>query len=388
VVKILDLGLALTTAETSSLTQTHGESILGTTDYMSPEQAVDSHRVDGRSDIYSLGCTLYFLLTGEPPFPGGTIAEKLAKHQMKDPVNLREKRPDIPPPLADISRKMMAKAPGQRYQTAAELQEELSRWLQHGGWPGQNVDAMPPRRTIRPRLPYILAATAALAFLVIGLWWAFRGAGGGQFPSVRNTLPAPTSPTATETARITGKVGKALLGDGVRGGELLAPAKDLNPPEFTVMAWIKVGKRDPGAANDPVRYVFFTGALALGIQDDNCIIASAANGDGERIVVVSEPDAVKPGQWFHIAATCDGASLRAIVDGKIKGQRPIGKPRTNLGAAQGFIGQGPANERFAGLIDEVRLYNRALTTQETRACSNEAKPVIAAASLLRHWTFD
>jgi serine/threonine-protein kinase len=96
-VKLLDLGLArfFDDKDENSLTVKHDEKVLGTADYLSPEQALDSHKVDLRSDVYSLGCTLYYLLTGAPPFPDGTLAQRLMAHQTKTPRPVRDKRPDI-----------------------------------------------------------------------------------------------------------------------------------------------------------------------------------------------------------------------------------------------------------------------------------------------------
>src|SRR5205807_5080134 len=84
VVKLLDLGLARAVQsadEESSTTLTHEGAVMGTPDYLSPEQADEPHTVDIRSDLYSLGCTFYFLLTGQVPFPGGTLFNKLHRHR-------------------------------------------------------------------------------------------------------------------------------------------------------------------------------------------------------------------------------------------------------------------------------------------------------------------
>ncbi len=132
VVKILDLGLARffdNQGQEESLTIQHDEKVLGTADYLAPEQALDSHTVDARADIYSLGCTLYFLLTGHPPFTEGTLTQRLMAHQTKEPPAVETDRPEIPPSLTAIVRKMMAKKPDDRYATADETAEALRKWL-------------------------------------------------------------------------------------------------------------------------------------------------------------------------------------------------------------------------------------------------------------------
>jgi len=134
-VKLLDLGLArfFDDKEENSLTVKHDEKVLGTADYLSPEQALDSHTVDIRSDIYSLGCTLYYMLTGHPPFPDGTLAQRLMAHQTKQPKPVAESRPDIPAGLEAILQKMMAKKPDDRYQTARDTSQALADWLSENG---------------------------------------------------------------------------------------------------------------------------------------------------------------------------------------------------------------------------------------------------------------
>ncbi|MCC9604879.1 serine/threonine protein kinase [Blastopirellula sp. JC732] len=131
VVKVLDMGLArFTRDDATSLTIANQESVLGTADYLSPEQAVNSHKVDGRADLYSLGCSLYFLLVGHPPFPDGSLAQRIAKHQTIPPEKIRKLRPNCPASLAKICEKLMMKKPEQRYQSAKEVAEALRNWLQ------------------------------------------------------------------------------------------------------------------------------------------------------------------------------------------------------------------------------------------------------------------
>ncbi|HUT13805.1 MAG TPA: serine/threonine-protein kinase [Thermoguttaceae bacterium] len=130
VVKVLDLGLArFTNEDRASLTVAYDENVLGTADYLSPEQALDSHGVDARADIYSLGCSLYYLLTGHPPFSEGTLPQRLIAHQKEPPPSILEDRPDAPEDLIEICMRMMAKKPKHRYQTARDVAEALAGWL-------------------------------------------------------------------------------------------------------------------------------------------------------------------------------------------------------------------------------------------------------------------
>jgi serine/threonine protein kinase len=139
VVKILDFGLARLQSWGPNGKPADGQSImaventvLGTPDFLSPEQARNLHAVDIRSDLYSLGCTLYFLLTGRVPFPGGTTLEKLLRHSTTDPTPVEQLRPDVSPPVASILRKMMAKRPEQRFQSPSELAATLAPYAVQG----------------------------------------------------------------------------------------------------------------------------------------------------------------------------------------------------------------------------------------------------------------
>ncbi len=129
-VKLLDLGLALFADEAeASLTMDFNDKVLGTADYLAPEQALNSHKVDRRADLYGLGCTMYFLLTGHPPFPDGTIAQRIAKHQKEMPKEIRKIRPKCPGELEGICVKLLQKDPKFRYATATQTAEVLEAWL-------------------------------------------------------------------------------------------------------------------------------------------------------------------------------------------------------------------------------------------------------------------
>jgi hypothetical protein len=126
-VKVLDFGLALMEKDEDEFTlaMISGQGCVGTADYISPEQTIDSFAVGPRADIYSLGCTLYCALTGTVPFPGESVAKKLRAHRTKDARPVREFKPDIPAALEKIVAKMMARKPDDRYATAAEVAEVL-----------------------------------------------------------------------------------------------------------------------------------------------------------------------------------------------------------------------------------------------------------------------
>ncbi|HEY7326520.1 MAG TPA: serine/threonine-protein kinase [Gemmataceae bacterium] len=122
VIRILDWGLARVrpdaggAADPASLDLDAEKGVLiGTADYIAPEQARDPCLVDIRADIYSLGCTLYFLLTGQAPFRGGSLMQKLLQHQDAERPNVREIRADVPEELADIVKRMLARRPEDRY---------------------------------------------------------------------------------------------------------------------------------------------------------------------------------------------------------------------------------------------------------------------------------
>lgn len=130
-VRLLDLGLAtfFNDPDEAAAAAEQGRTVLGTADYLAPEQAVDSNKIDARADVYSLGMTFYFLLTGHAPFPTGTIVERLMAHQTRSPEPVEKIRPDAPLGLMAILHRMIARKPDQRYQSATEVAEALAAWL-------------------------------------------------------------------------------------------------------------------------------------------------------------------------------------------------------------------------------------------------------------------
>jgi eukaryotic-like serine/threonine-protein kinase len=124
--RVLDLGLARALDEESPLTRPN--IVIGTLDYASPEQLGNAAGADRRSDLYSLGCTIYFALAGRAPFEGGDVVNKIFKQRMDDPDPLERVARGVPSAFAAIVRKLMAKDPADRYQDCAQLRADLARW--------------------------------------------------------------------------------------------------------------------------------------------------------------------------------------------------------------------------------------------------------------------
>ncbi len=123
--KLVDMGLARSEHLELSEDMTASGVTLGTFDYISPEQARDPRNADLRSDIYSLGCTLYFMLTGKPPYPGGTMAQKIISHGTAPPPDVQKFRPAVSNHLTAVLNKMLAKSPNDRYANANDLLADL-----------------------------------------------------------------------------------------------------------------------------------------------------------------------------------------------------------------------------------------------------------------------
>ena len=153
VIKILDMGMARLAESGEDSGEQVDHKVLGTIDYMSPEQAMDGPDFDHRADIYSLGCTLYFLLTGHPPFDEGTLTQRIVKHQTQPPPDILAEQPDTPQELVDICMKMMAKDPADRYQSAEEVAVLLTGW--HEPIRSNRADDTgPPHSEARPQDPH------------------------------------------------------------------------------------------------------------------------------------------------------------------------------------------------------------------------------------------
>jgi serine/threonine protein kinase len=138
-VRLIDFGLAMQENEPEADESVVGGQgfIVGTMDYIAPEQTFDPSKVDARADIYGLGCSLYYALTGKPPFQGGTSLERMRRHRNDDPEPLSKLRPDLPQGFLGLIAAMMEKDPNQRIAPAGLLAADLKLWT-----PGDHVFEM------------------------------------------------------------------------------------------------------------------------------------------------------------------------------------------------------------------------------------------------------
>ncbi len=205
--KLVDMGLARSLERQDDKGLTHSGVTLGTFDYISPEQALEPREADVRSDIYSLGCTLYHLLTGRPPVPEGTAARKLHHHQHIPPIDPRELVPDLPDGVAVLLNRMMAKRPEQRQQTAGQLLAELVILDRTLDWTAGDAAGPAAPTSLTLGLPLLLASLAVVAVvtLVVVLSPTATGPSPGGDNSPRPQVEAPSRITDAPRTQVTEK---------------------------------------------------------------------------------------------------------------------------------------------------------------------------------------
>ncbi len=253
-VKILDMGLArsFTTGEDSLTELMDKGAIVGTADFIAPEQALGEPRIDIRADIYSLGATFFALVTGKPPFEGNT-SQKLAQHQLKPAPDLNARDRTFPPELARVAAKMLAKKPGDRYQTPAEVIAALAPWLTEDGGKkvvvglsGTDQSSVGLQETLaeivtqrtkrtaarRPTRRRTLGVAAAVVLLALAVGYAVWP-GPSPTPVTPNAnIPAPTTSVSS------GASATEIVPTPSVGGK---PADELLPARTTPKVSIKAG---------------------------------------------------------------------------------------------------------------------------------------------------
>jgi serine/threonine protein kinase len=248
-IKLLDLGLArLQRAEQPVNPLTRLGTIVGTPQFLAPEQALNARNADIRSDLYSLGCTFFFLLTGQPPFRGEQLNELLLKHQMDEPPALDTFRTDVPPGVQGVIRKLLAKRPADRFQTPAELLAALPTVRKKmGSIPvAQVVGSVPAASVGRRGVGRRWAVAALLALpILIGIILVLALSGGGESHAKLGSAPT-TDPFSSSSGRapVETKVEQGPEGDtGLAGTWKLTmggPGKEA--PEMTLKFKREVNK--------------------------------------------------------------------------------------------------------------------------------------------------
>lgn len=248
-VKLVDMGLArMHQVEASHADLTATGVTLGTFDYISPEQARDPRSADVRSDLYSLGCTLYYMLTGRPVFPDGTVLQKLLSHSSEAPPDVRVYRPELSEDVSHVLQRLLAKQPAQRYQTPSELIGALLLLADGLGldrvsragmvWVAPQDDVW---NVLERQLPWA-APTLVFLALVIALRWGWTPASGQPWVPVRPsfvTVAAATNATPESAA-------ENPPAESAERGETPAPATVRKEGERTGRA-----KESPSGATSP-----------------------------------------------------------------------------------------------------------------------------------------
>jgi serine/threonine protein kinase len=440
VVKILDFGLARLQRTrdgdiTSVITPVSG-ALMGTPDYLAPEQALRFHSADIRADIYGLGCTLFFLLTGRPPFPADTMAEKLLHHQQLPPPDIDQFRADAPAGLTVMIRRMLAKRPEDRYQTPAEVaaactsllesgREATSATLADASHPVSSgpatlspEDRGPPgprkRRWLVSALVGCTLLLAALAVFFLSPWSDWRGKPSAASPTAGAL--SGSAVTATEALDLTrgliahwtfddgagtraadasgnghhailkgpqwttGKMGGALEFDGKGAQVVVESASAFNiPGDLTVAGWIAHG----GKTRKSIivcKGTAHKGPCPFSLRLGGNALVYFDQEEGGELQGIPNASPISAGVWHHIACVRDAKTrMRYIyLNGKID-CRPTAyanDPKPNEEPLVIGSWPGPTEPKegaFAGKIDDLRIYDRVLSAREIEALAAGAR---------------
>ena len=290
--KLIDMGLARMEKLGASVNDLTASGVtLGTFDYISPEQARDPRNADVRSDIYSLGCTLFFMLAGSPPFPEGTVLQKLLQHQEIEPPDIRQFRPDLGDEVSRLLRKMMAKEPRRRYQDTprlieaiVSLGEQLGLRPAGAGRAAWRAEEEPRRPSFRRHLPWMDPAAVLLAMVaLLQFFWTpseeeadpappWVGASGeavaelpGPEPSPGAVGPELPSPAPLPSGPSPGEAGQGILPEPAEPPSTAPPDDSASPPDAAA-----AGPRPGAGAESPAQ-----------IAKPNPLGVLVSSGDGQ-----------------------------------------------------------------------------------------------------------
>tara|TARA_R110002072_G_scaffold303069_1_gene492623 strand:- start:125484 stop:129218 length:3735 start_codon:yes stop_codon:yes gene_type:complete len=339
VVKVLDLGLARFSEVTDDnpLTLAHDEKVLGTADFLAPEQAMDSHTADHRADIYGLGCTAYFALTGYPPFREGTLTQRLMFHQTKEPPALAGERPEIGNTprgveLDKIVHRMMAKKPDERFQTMGEVATAFARWLKiyaTADWRNAHPDAffksdagasggaLPVAKAVAVPVAKAVAPNVAapVAKVVTGGDAQLQGLE-TQTPDVAKATAAPPVPVSSDSPPVASPVSHPVA----------------SPPENPIVAAaapVEAAPAEPEPASDDGADPGF-GAFLAGFDGGSDAGAPAFAEPTPASPIVTESDAAQPDA---VESTADADDVVPVAEAVPVAEEVIPEPVVDLPVA-------------------------------------------------------
>lgn len=417
--KLLDLGISKSREELETSFRTEPGVVIGTPHYLSPEQAQGADNLDGRSDLYSLGATMYHLLTGRVPYTGTTPLEIVAQHLHGEVPDPAAHRPDLPPAGSALIRRMLAKSPDDRFRSAAELLGEIRRLRR----------ASAPFYARRGAIAAAAAGTAALALLA--LQFLFRtpeppppapaAVARRVDPVLRRKKPSPlpldpnllaryplgesASPSrdtvGPSVARWRGDVGSSENVPRPGAGDA-PPARSsrfsrqglaeyielpstptldaVNLLSYSLVAWVKPLSKPPANGTD----TSFAILMKQGWHEGLCwtnrgifVMHHVLEGTPPSFVSAGDfaGEPLAPNQWYHVVGVVDlgAAQVRCYVNGVLHGQRsaiPPGSRSRDFGSMPWRIGRADATPgsrygyQMDGLIVDARIYKYALTDLE------------------------
>jgi serine/threonine-protein kinase len=357
-IKILDFGLARLGGEQPADGAGQGSSaekpgqtvagmVLGTPDYIAPEQATDARSADIRADIYSLGCTMYYLLTAQPPFPTGSTIEKLNLHLKTAPPSILEKRPDVPAELARILDKMLAKNPSERYQTPEEAARDLASLEASGRRqpPGAAISSVAPAAA-----PVALPSSsplddAAIALAASPLRPVVQPKPAGQLP-FGLTPPAAVALVACAVmllALLAWGISSAISGSSQR--EPLAQQQPANsgssdhvaPPTPLNSSIANPPSSNPGRPESPPRAAPATGAIA-------------SNLPRKVLLVVPSYDLYGPDYWGVVNGGREAGLQVEVASTTLDPIRILNQPGPGKFSADRLLSSVPGASEYGAVI--------------------------------------